>query len=114
MMTLTAPVALMSVSDAMPESGRKVLAFYRNRLGMARMVCAEWVAACTREVTEADDLDGDYDDTADTVYWTEGWYERIDNWDDFSSVAITEGEVTHWADLQAVLDLYRGQTGGAP
>lgn len=28
-----------------------------------------------------------------------GWYECIDNWDEYSQVAINEGEPTHWMPL---------------
>ena len=30
-----------------------------------------------------------------------GWYECIDNWDDYTEVAIHEGEPTHWMPLPA-------------
>jgi len=29
-------------------------------------------------------------------YLKEGWYELIDNWGDYSSVAIVEGKVDYW------------------
>ena len=58
-----------------------------------------WTAAKTEEADGDAEACIEYDEAADTYYVTEGWYECIDNWDDYSSVAVTEGEVTHWMPL---------------
>lgn len=75
-----------------------VLVFYRNSQGKGRIVKALWVSKL--EVPDDDDdcLDFDTDDNG-YQFWPEGWYEQIDNWGDFSSIFITEGEVTHWMPL---------------
>lgn len=73
-----------------PKTGRKVILFYLNRNNKARTVMAQWVTDEEAAETDADDvgLEG-------------GWYECIDNWDDYSQVAIHEGEPTHWMPLPA-------------
>ena len=95
-----APVAWISVTDALPKSGVTVLACYRNRLGKLRRIRAHWIAAKTAEANSEDwDQCSEYDEATDTYYVTEGWYERIDNWGDYSAVAVSEGDVTHWMPL---------------
>ena len=93
-----APDAWTSVKAAMPQSGVTVLAYYKNRNGFERRIRAKWTAAKTVEAN-AEYGWGEYDEAAD-AYWTpEGWYECIDNWDEYSSVMVSEGEVTHWMPL---------------
>lgn len=92
------PLAWTSVTKALPKSGVVVLACYRNRLGNLRRIRAMWTAAKTEEA-DSDDAHEEYDEATDTYYVPEGWYECIDNWGDYSSVAVTEGEVTHWMPL---------------
>lgn len=97
------PVAWVSVDDAMPKSGVTVLACYKNSHGNLRRIRAKWVAAKTEELNAEHDW-GDYDEETDT-YWTpEGWYECIDNWDEFSSIMVSEGEITHWMPLPLAPD----------
>ena len=38
---------------------------------------------------------------ADGVGFEGGWYECINNWDDYTEVAIHEGEPSHWMPLPA-------------
>lgn len=93
----------IACADRMPTPGVTVLAYYRNEFGNGRRIRAQWVPAKTREGDgELDDLDLVYDEDADTCYWPEGWYECIDNWGDYSSVVVTEGEVTHWHPMPAI------------
>jgi NTP pyrophosphatase (non-canonical NTP hydrolase) len=87
----------ISVEDQLPNSGKTVLATYLNRIGKLRRIRAQYIAPKTREQNvEHDELDGEYDEATDTYYWTAGWYECIDNWCDYSHVAVCEGSVTHW------------------
>ena len=83
------------VSESLPESGRPVLACYRNALGSARRIRACWVAAKTEESGPESEI-GEYDEATDTYYDPEGWYEQINNWDMYSAVAVHDGEITHW------------------
>lgn len=71
-----------------PQTGRKVILFYLNRNSLPRTVMARWL---TDEQVEEIDGDG--------VGLKAGWYECIDNWDDYTEVAIYEGEPTHWMPL---------------
>jgi hypothetical protein len=88
----------VSVAERLPKPGRKVLAHYLNALGKPRTIIAEWVPAKTREDSSEGDL-GEYDDETDLFYWPEGWYEQIENWDDFTALLVDEGEITHWQPL---------------
>jgi hypothetical protein len=73
-----------------PQTGRKVIMFYLNRNSLPRTVIARWI---TDEQAAETDGDG--------VGLEAGWYECIDNWDDYTEVAIHEGEPTHWMPLPA-------------
>ena len=76
--------------ESVPKTGRKVILFYKNRLNVGRTVTARWLT--DEQATEID---------ADDVGLEGGWYECIDNWDDFTEVAIHEGEPSHWMPLPA-------------
>ena len=89
------------VSERLPEPNTKVLAHYFNKLGKGRTVCAIWVPAKTR-VSDNDideDLEFEYDDETDQFYWPEGWYEAIENWEEFGYLKVYEGEVAYWQPL---------------
>lgn len=86
------------IADGLPASGRTVLACYTNRVGNVRRIRAHWVAAKTSEASDESEF-SEYDEDTDTYYSPEGWYENIDNWGDYSSVFVCEGEVTHWMPL---------------
>ena len=85
----------IAATDSKPSAGQKVIASYVNSSGKRRTVIARWVAAKTEESNENSDI-GEYDEATDAYYDPEGWYECIDNWDDFTAIVINEGEVTHW------------------
>jgi Protein of unknown function (DUF551) len=88
------------VSERLPASGVTVLACYDNRSGRLRRIRASWVAAKSCESSPESEI-GEYDEETDCYYDPEGWYEKIDNWGDFTAVAVCEGEVTHWMPLPA-------------
>lgn len=91
----------VSLPGELPKSGMVVLACYRNSLGNLRRIRAQWIAAKTDECTGDDGCLGEYAADTDT-YWTpEGWYELIDNWDDYMACAVSQGDVTHWMPLPA-------------
>lgn len=90
-------------ADQLPGSGRAVLAFYLNSHGKGRRIRAEHIARWT---VQAEGLDPDpgtecveYSEQDDAYYILEGWYELIDNWDDYSRIAVNEGVVTHWMEM---------------
>lgn len=74
--------------ESAPMTGRKVILFYVNRSSRPRTVMARWL---TDEQAAETDGDG--------VGLEGGWYECIDNWDNYTEVAIHEGEPSHWMPL---------------
>ena len=98
------PVAWRKVTDKLPKSGVIVLACYKNRLGKLRCIRAHWVAAKTVETSVDYGECFEYDEETDEYYLPEGWYECMDNWDEYSSVAVCEGEITHWMPLPPAPD----------
>lgn len=94
------PEGWISVTERIPKSGESVLAFYKNRNGYGRRIRACWVAARTEESTTDSEI-GIYDEEHDCYYDPEGWYEQINNWDEYRAVAVHEGNVTHWHVLPA-------------
>ena len=99
------PVAVL------PAPCLKVIATYANRLGNRRTIMAKWVPGRTEEAHSLDDEFGEYDEATDTTYAPEGWYEVIDNCDDCTFVAVSEGVITHWMPLPEAPDAIRA---GAP
>jgi hypothetical protein len=89
------------VAERLPPSGQTVLACYMNRAGRLRRIRAEWIAAKSVESNSEHSDIGVYDEATDTFYDPEGWYERIDNWGDYLSVVVCEGDVTHWMPMPA-------------
>jgi hypothetical protein len=87
----------VAVTDRLPEG--TVLAYYTNSHGKGRRIRARYVKRFTQESEDIDNFDAQYNEDDDTYYDAEGWYELIDNWGDYSSVAVVEGEITHWREL---------------
>jgi hypothetical protein len=88
------------VSERLPEPHTKVIAHYLNDLGNSRTILAEWVPAKSRtDDCLVDDDFAEYDEEANEYYWPEGWYESIENWDDYGAVFVHEGMITHWQPL---------------
>jgi hypothetical protein len=87
-----------AASERLPDPSKKVLAFYRNSLGNGRIVVADWVPANTVQDACEEDF-AEYNEELDDYFWAEGWYEQIENWDEYGAFRITEGEVTHWMPL---------------
>lgn len=77
--------------ETAPKTGRKIIVHYMNSSGKARRVMARWL---TDEQAAETDRDGGGLEG--------GWYECIDNWDDYTEVAIYKGEPTHWMPLPEV------------
>ena len=90
----------VDVTRELPPHGLKVIATYKNRLGKRRMVMAMWVKKFTLPENVDDELDSVYNEEDDTYYAPEGWYELIDNWDDFAFIRIYEGKVDYWQSIK--------------
>lgn len=96
-----------SITERMPQCGVIVLAFYVNSAGRNRRIRAEYIerwAVVAEVCTDPDSECVEYSESADQYYLLEGWYESIDNWPDYSRVAVIEGDVTHWMRLPAAPD----------
>ena len=90
----------ISVEDKLPDSGKKVIATYKNALSKTRRIMAFYAPRFTIDSTSDDDEGvGEYNETDDEYYLTEGWWECIDNWGDYAHIKVNEGEVTHWMPL---------------
>jgi len=103
----------ISVEDRLPDSGLCVLAYYTNSHGKGRRIRAEYVAPKSREVeweyADPDTQCVEHDEEYDSFYLTAGWYELIDNWEEYTSIAVVEGEVTHWMPLPAAPIALQGE-----
>tara|TARA_R110000868_G_scaffold2590_3_gene18598 strand:- start:2629 stop:3081 length:453 start_codon:yes stop_codon:yes gene_type:complete len=89
------------VSERLPPPNQKVLVHYTNAVGKGRTVCG---FHCGEKERDSEDYGGfedggDWSDDGEHFYWPAGWYEEIDNWEDYSAVAICYGEPTHWRPL---------------
>ena len=85
-------------SDRLPEHGVKVVAYYRNAMGKERRVMACYFERF-KEESNMEECNDEYHEGTDTYYIKEGWYEMVDNWDDYDSFVIYQGIVTHWQPL---------------
>ena len=64
-----------------------VLVHYKNPLGKSRVVKAQLIPRFSMESSPDTELGVDeYDEENDRYTYIEGWWEVIDNWDDYSFV----------------------------
>lgn len=82
--------------DDKAKDGKEYLLYYKNDNGKHRIVRGFWVIRFTEEAYNNDHCE--YNEELDNYFTPEGWYESIDNWDDYSHVAI-HNEPTHYAAL---------------
>jgi hypothetical protein len=90
------------IESALPDTSKKVLASYLNKLGKRRIVIANWVKAKTQKsVSDWDNEESceEYDEDTQEFYVKEGWYECIENNEEYGMFKIYEGEVTHWTPM---------------
>ena len=94
----------ISVADRLPEDDKPVLA-YGHAVGNPQYNTyfkGRWIAEHTMKAGDFgadEDLALIYDETEDEFYVPEGWFERIENWDDYTDVAVGDYIVTHWMPL---------------
>lgn len=81
--------------DNAPQDGRNILIYYKNDCNKDRIIKAKYINKFTEESHE--DF-ADYSEEKDEYYTPEGWYEDIDNWDEYSHVKINHIP-THWQPL---------------
>lgn len=89
----------ISVKDRLPKSGRTVIATYTNSFGMKRTIIGHHLERFKEESNGEYEANDEYSDELDNYFYKEGWYEQLDNWDEYGSVAVYMGNVTHWMPL---------------
>jgi len=86
----------ISVEKELPTGN--CLAFYKNWAGNERIVRAFY--ARQYEIEQPPNAEyQEYNEITDEYYLPSGWHECIDNWEEYSSIFIHEGTVTHWMPL---------------
>lgn len=81
-------------------SGKVVLVYYKNAHSKNRIVMAKHIARFTEE--SESDCEGvdEYDEQNDRYTYVEGWWEALDNWDEYGFVKFESGHTpTHWMPL---------------
>jgi len=87
----------ISVNDRLPDSGKRVLFSWRNLSGLARTSMGVYAAKFTiEEVGDWSEDSLDYDESRDTYYRPEGWWEEGWEIEECASVSCA---VTHWQPL---------------
>lgn len=83
-------------------SGKIILIHYRNSHGKSRVIKARHVKRWTEETSvDFEEGCGEYSEELDAFFITEGWWEQVDNWPDYTEIVVSEGEPTHWQPLPA-------------
>ena len=92
----------ISVEDRLPGK-EHCLAAYVNASGKHRVIRAMYAGQFQIDAGEdaIDQGNCEYNEADDTFYLKAGWLECMDNWDDYSSIYVTDGIVTHWRSLPA-------------
>lgn len=92
------------VTERLPEDADPVLArgCAVNNPKRTAMFKGRWIAAHSMLAADFgcdDDMALEYDEAIDEYYVPEGWFERIENWDDYTDIAVGDYIVTHWMPL---------------
>jgi hypothetical protein len=91
------------VTDRLPDGSKKVLATYINNHKKRRTICAMYIYPRTIQVEYFYSCDAepdtDYDEENDKNWVEAGWCECLDNWPEYTSLDVCEGEVDHWMNL---------------
>jgi hypothetical protein len=89
----------VSTKEKLPESGKHVLLCCEVKPLGKKYICDGYYAS-PKSITCVcgDEIDCEYDDKTDEYYLLEGFYEVIKNWEEFSSISISDF-VTHWMPL---------------
>ena len=87
-----------------PKDSINYLATYINKSGEHIIIKAFY--AHKFSVLNNNDYDAydEYAEDYECYYLIEGWYEVIDNWPEYSSVYVINGEVTHYQPLPKPLN----------
>lgn len=82
-------------------SGKQVLIHYKNKLGKDRIIKARHITRFTEESNSDTSEEGcdEYDEANDRFTYCEGWWECLDNWEEYGFVMVTQGEPDLWHEL---------------
>jgi len=88
----------INLDDRLPKTDSAVLLAYRNFLGNSRVIKAKLVGTFEHESEMAEELDEhEYDEVTDTYYWPAGWYEMVDNNDEYGAIPLeSRNKPSHW------------------
>lgn len=89
----------IKVTDQLPEHGKAVLVCYTTHHSNKQVIVVGHYLERFREESRTDEDNYEYREEDDSYYIIEGWHEQQRNWDDYASIYIHEGVVTHWAPL---------------
>lgn len=89
----------ISVEDRLPEHGVNVLVTYKNSMRRNRVIVGHRLERYRCESSCEDGENDEYCEEKDNYFLKEGWYEQQDNWGEYSSISVNEGEPTHWMPL---------------
>lgn len=92
------------VEERLPENAEAVLVrgYAVNSPKYKATFKGRWIAAHSMLADDfgADsDMNLEYDEAEDEYYVPEGWFERIENWDDYTDIAVCDFTITHWMPL---------------
>jgi len=73
-----------------------VLAVYKTSYGRRVIIKAFYAKEFEVQQNYDDCVDLDYCETTEDYYLKAGWYECISNWEEYSSVVVNDGDITHW------------------
>lgn len=82
------------------DPGKDVLLMCQNPSGKTYVVIGCWIPQYWDEVCDEDN--SEYCEEKDEYFCTAGWYEQIQNWDDYGSIAITD-TVTHYMPIPKLI-----------
>lgn len=92
------------VEERLPENAEAVLVrgYAVNNPKYKATFKGRWIAAHSMladDFGSDSDMDLEYDEAKDAYYVLEGWFERIENWDDYTDIAVCDFTITHWMPL---------------
>lgn len=85
--------------ETAPKDGSRLLLAYQNSHQKWRRVIAFYAPKLSVEANDDGSDWCEYDEATGRYFLPEGWYECIDNWDDYSYVHIGENTPSHWMPL---------------
>jgi len=81
--------------------GKPVLVHYKNAMGKGRTVKARYIERFTEESNNEDSCLGvdEFSEEHDASFYCEGWWEMLDNWEEYGFVKIYQGTPDKWQPL---------------